>query len=123
MVKSTNIPKLANVLKLLGNQTRIEILLYLTQHGPQHVTAISEALTIHQSALSQQLKTLKLSGLLTAKREGQKIVYAIDNPYSSQFIDSGINLINLGSNHKLSKERGRFYETHSHVLPNQSSST
>jgi ArsR family transcriptional regulator, arsenate/arsenite/antimonite-responsive transcriptional repressor len=61
----------------LADETRLRILDQLAD-GEQCVCDLSGALEASQSRLSFHLKTLKDAGLLTDRREGRWIYYALD---------------------------------------------
>jgi ArsR family transcriptional regulator len=70
---------LINLLKLLGDKTRLEILFALKNEKELCVGSIEENLDISQSYLSQQLKKLQEANLLIVRREGRKKYYEIRN--------------------------------------------
>lgn len=67
------LPKLANLYKLLGNTTRLKILLALAQ-GELCVCDIAHVLGLTVAAASHQLKLLRDQGWL-AMRNDRKMVY------------------------------------------------
>lgn len=70
--------QLAALYKALGDPTRIRILFALLE-GEQCVGDVAALLSMEQSAVSHQLKTLKTAGILRARRDGKSIYYAIAN--------------------------------------------
>lgn len=66
----------SSLLKTLGNPDRLLLLCQLTQ-GEACVSDLEIALGIQQPTLSQQLTVLRNEGLVTTRREGKKIYYAI----------------------------------------------
>ncbi|EKT55973.1 ArsR/SmtB family transcription factor [Providencia sneebia] len=66
----------SSLLKTLGNPDRLLLLCQLTQ-GEACVSDLELALGIQQPTLSQQLTVLRNEGLVTTRREGKKIYYAI----------------------------------------------
>jgi len=70
----------ANLMKALGNESRLMILCLLAQ-GERSVGELNEAVPLSQSALSQQLARLRAQGLVTTRRASQTIYYALaDGP-------------------------------------------
>ncbi|MDY0011901.1 MAG: metalloregulator ArsR/SmtB family transcription factor [Rhodocyclaceae bacterium] len=63
-------------LNLLADPVRRAIFTKLMAK-PLHVNAITEGLPVKQPAVSQQLKTLRSAGLVTAERRGKFIFYAV----------------------------------------------
>jgi DNA-binding transcriptional ArsR family regulator len=66
----------AAVLKALGEPRRVEIL-RLLREGPRAVGEIAADVDVTQQAVSQHLAVLDAAGLVEARREGTKNVYAI----------------------------------------------
>jgi ArsR family transcriptional regulator len=64
------------VLKLLANEDRLLLLCQLSQ-GEMCVGDLEEQLDIRQPTLSQQLGVLRGEGVVSTRREGKKIYYAI----------------------------------------------
>lgn len=61
----------------LSDETRLEIVRLLS-HGERCVCELQEALRAAQSRLSFHLKTLKDAGLVTDRREGRWVYYAVN---------------------------------------------
>lgn len=74
---SSNIELTAQVLKLLGDKTRLTILKILDE-GSCCVSEFVEILEISQPAISQHLRKLKDVGLVEEERKGQWISYSIN---------------------------------------------
>lgn len=66
------------VFKALGDATRLKILKMLAERGEVCVCVFVEELGMGQSAVSHHMGTLKRSGLLKARREGQWIHYSLN---------------------------------------------
>jgi DNA-binding transcriptional ArsR family regulator len=64
-------------LDALGDPTRRAIFEHLLQK-PQAVGELAEAFPISRPAVSQHLKVLVASGLLTVRRDGTRRIYAAD---------------------------------------------
>jgi DNA-binding transcriptional ArsR family regulator len=69
----------ASFLKALAHEGRLAILCHLTE-GERSVTALERLIGQRQAAVSQQLARLRLEGLVTTRREGKAIFYAIQDP-------------------------------------------
>jgi ArsR family transcriptional regulator len=65
------------VLRLIANPKRLMVLCRLAQEGELSVTALSHAVGLGQSALSQHLAKLKADGLVCARRASQTLFYRI----------------------------------------------
>ena len=68
---------LAQVFKLLSDETRLRILLYLAQNGELHVTDLCNKLEQSQPAVSHHLALLRVSGLIESRREGKHNFYSV----------------------------------------------
>lgn len=63
---------------ILGNKQRVRILQYLNMEGPKRVSDISNKLKIEQSAVSHNLKQLRLCHFVQVERQGKERIYAIN---------------------------------------------
>ena len=75
----------ANFLKALSHEGRLMILCHLSS-GEKTVTELERLLESRQAAVSQQLARLRLEGLVSCRREGKTIHYAIQDPKVSRTI-------------------------------------
>lgn len=83
---------MADLFKIFGDATRIRILyaLYDDEHS---VGDIAEALDMTQSAVSHQLKILRTSKLLKARRDGKQIFYSLADEHVHMIMDVGLEHI------------------------------
>src|SRR5690625_3650640 len=79
----------ANLFKALSSPTRIKIL-YLLKQQKLTVTEISEKLIISQSAISHQLRELKLARLVKNTKQGRKMIYELDDDHIHEMFDIAI---------------------------------
>lgn len=79
----------SNLFKALSNPTRIKILFLLKQQLLT-VTQISEKLSISQSAISHQLRELKLARLVKDTKQGREVIYQLDDEHVHQIFDIAI---------------------------------
>ena len=84
--------ELANLYKIFGDASRVKILCALTQ-SEMCVSEISEFLSITQSAVSHQLRILKSSNLVKARREGKNMIYSLVDEHIKTLIDCGMEHI------------------------------
>ncbi|MFO1096364.1 MAG: metalloregulator ArsR/SmtB family transcription factor [Planctomycetaceae bacterium] len=68
---------LVQVFKLLADETRLKILLYLMQEGELHVSALCERLQQSQPAVSHHLALLREAGLIEPRRDGKHNFYSV----------------------------------------------
>jgi ArsR family transcriptional regulator len=69
--------ELVQVFKLLSDETRLRILMYLIQENELHVTALCERLGQSQPAVSHHLALLRVAGLIEARRDGKHNYYSV----------------------------------------------
>lgn len=79
----------AELFKVFGDSTRIRIL-YCLYNGEKNVNEICSCLNMNQSAISHQLKLLKVNKLVKAKRNGKAIYYSLDDKHVFNIINQGI---------------------------------
>lgn len=69
----------ADLLKAMAHPLRIRIVALLV-HGPLHVNAIAERLETKQAVISQQLRILRMRGLVGVERHGGFSHYTLAEP-------------------------------------------
>jgi DNA-binding transcriptional ArsR family regulator len=67
--------------KGIGNVSRYHILEALAK-GPKTVTELVKIAKLSQPSISQHLKTLKACDLVTDKRHGREVLYAVNAEYT-----------------------------------------
>ncbi|WP_396139222.1 ArsR/SmtB family transcription factor [Enterococcus asini] len=80
MRSKTEIEQVSQLFKVLSDPTRLKILLSL-KAGEKNVTAIAEAVSMEQSAVSHQLKLLRENRVVKSRREGKAILYSLDDEH------------------------------------------
>ena len=83
---------LADFFKTFGDTTRVKIL-YALMEQDVCVADLAEAIGATQSAVSHQLRTLKQSRLVRAKREGKNVVYSLSDDHVQSILDQGMTHI------------------------------
>jgi ArsR family transcriptional regulator len=79
-VSDETIKDLAEVFKLLGDQSRLKILLALADEGEMHVGALCDALGgASQPAVSHHLSLMRAHNLVRYRRDGKNNYYRIDS--------------------------------------------
>ena len=69
--------KVSDLMKVLSNKNRLMILCQLVE-GEKSVGALGKLVGLRTPAISQQLALLRKDGLVTTRRDGQTIYYALD---------------------------------------------
>ncbi len=65
----------AQTFQMLGDGTRLRIVILMDQRGELTVTQLCEALGLSQPAISHHLGLLRRTGLIQYRREGKNNVY------------------------------------------------
>lgn len=81
----------ADKLRVLADVTRLSVMETLLD-GPKNVTEINSRLRIDQSLLSHHLKVLREAGLVTSRREGKSVRYAVAPDAAASEAEKGLNL-------------------------------
>ena len=81
---------LASLFKLFGDGTRVRILQALRVHE-LCVCDLACLLGMTKSAISHQLKALRLSNLVRYRREGQNVYYALADEHVEAILDIGLD--------------------------------
>lgn len=78
----------AKMFKALAHPTRVAVMQQLGSHGEATVTVLQEQVDVSsQSCLSQHLKVLRSAGLVSTRRESQRVFYSADAQRLSQAND------------------------------------
>jgi ArsR family transcriptional regulator len=83
---------LADFFKLFGDGTRIGILWALSE-SEMCVCDLCALLKMKQPAVSHQLKNLKQSRIVKARRDGKVIYYSLDDDHIRALLDVGMEHI------------------------------
>jgi DNA-binding transcriptional ArsR family regulator len=78
--------ELAQVFKLLSDETRLRILFYLAQNSELHVTDLCNRLGQSQPAVSHHLALLRVSGLIESRREGKHNFYSVRTDHFGELL-------------------------------------
>ncbi len=71
---------LADFFKLMGDTTRLRLLITLLD-GEARVSDLSDQLNMTLSAISHQLKLLKLAKLVKSRKVGKAVYYSLDDEH------------------------------------------
>lgn len=80
---------LAELYKIFGDSTRVKILFLLFEEE-MCVCDIAQSLSMTTSAISHQLRILKNAKLITFRREGKSIIYALADDHVSKILELGL---------------------------------
>ncbi|MHA7279127.1 ArsR/SmtB family transcription factor [Arthrobacter sp. MDT2-2] len=80
----------AATFRMLADPTRLHILWLLTQ-GPADVGTLVASTGANRTAVSQHLAKLRLSGLVSTRKEARNVVYSIIDGHLARLILEGMN--------------------------------
>jgi len=82
----------AELFKALAHPARIRVLEVLSA-GPRSVGEIQPLVGIELSHLSQQLAVLRRAGLVSARKEGSSVIYAVRDPLVVKLLEVAKQLL------------------------------
>lgn len=80
---------LAELFKIFGDSTRVKIL-YVLFEEETCVCDVAEALNMTVSAISHQLRILKNAKLVKFRRDGKRVLYALDDDHVRRILALGL---------------------------------
>ena len=84
---------LAELFKVFGDSTRVKIL-YALFEAELCVCDIAQMLNLTQSAVSHQLRVLKISRLVKPRKDGKTVFYSLADDHVRKIIAQGMEHIN-----------------------------
>ena len=81
--------ELASLFKMFGDGTRVQIL-HALEHGEMCVCDLAVLLGVTKSAVSHQLKALRLANLVKFRREAQIVYYSLADEHVKEILDKGL---------------------------------
>ena len=86
------VARLVKIFKLLADESRLKILLALAQDGEVHVSALCGMLggptqPVSQPAVSHHLTLMRLTGLVSFRREGKNNFYRLECNLIRELLD------------------------------------
>ena len=87
-----NVDLLSNFFKVMGDTTRLQLLITL-QNGELCVSELSKILDMTLSAISHQLKILKMAHLVKSRKEGKAVYYSLDDDHIYEVLEKSIEHI------------------------------
>ena len=89
MLEEKQLSAVSEFFKVLGDETRMKIINALS-HGELCVSDIAAALGMTQSAVSHQLKLLRMANQVKARREGKSIYYSLDDQHVIDILEEAL---------------------------------
>lgn len=88
-LSATDAERLAEIMQALASPVRLRILSVLRSR-PSTVTELSEQLEFGQTTVSNHLRLLRHLSLVTGRRDGRHIHYALFDDHVSELLDEAI---------------------------------
>ncbi|MFV0350577.1 MAG: ArsR/SmtB family transcription factor [Halodesulfovibrio sp.] len=92
MADDTHITALAELFKLLGDGTRVRMLLALARRE-LCVCDLTAVIGMSQSAVSHQLRYLRAAKLVRFRKEGKNVFYSLDDGHVTSLLLQGLEHI------------------------------
>lgn len=92
LLTPTQAAALADVFKILANDTRLRLLHALVRAGELCVSDLAQAMEMKPQAVSNQLQRLVAQGILGSRRNGNNVYYTLIDPCVSTLLDQGLCL-------------------------------
>ena len=80
--------ELCQVFKLLADETRLRILMYLAQEGELNVTELCERLGQSQPAVSHHLALMRVARIIEPRRDGKHNYYSVREEHFHELMRS-----------------------------------
>jgi ArsR family transcriptional regulator len=97
-VGARTIGGLAQIFRLLADESRLKILMALAQDGELHVTALCDLLGQTQPAVSHHLTLLRMANLVGYRRDGKHNYYRIESRLVGELLEQFFS--DTGNGHK-----------------------
>ena len=99
LLEKQQLSMVSDFFKVLGDETRMKIINALA-HEELCVSDLAAALEMTQSAVSHQLKLLRMAHQVKARREGKSIFYSLDDQHVIDILEEALVHIR----HKMKEE-------------------
>ncbi len=90
-IKKIDFSKEADILKTIGHPVRLKIVAGLLQ-SECCVSDIWGCLELPQAVVSQHLSILRNKGIISGRREGNRTIYNVTNPFAESLINVCIEI-------------------------------
>lgn len=89
LLQTETVGAIADIFKVLGDPTRVRILDVLSR-GEQCVCHLAQLLNLTDSAVSHQLRLLRNTRIVRARRDGRLIYYSLDDKHVLTLFRQGL---------------------------------
>lgn len=86
------ISDLSDFFKVMGDSTRLQLLIAL-QSDEFCVSDLSNVLNMTRSAISHQLKALRLAKLVKSRKDGKTVYYSLDDDHIKEILEKSLEHI------------------------------
>lgn len=93
LIQDETLDDLAEFFKVLGDFTRVKILSCLAIKE-MCVCDVAGALNMTKSAVSHQLRILRQSKLVKARKSGKEVYYSLDDDHVNKIFECGLSHVN-----------------------------
>ena len=87
MLPERDVARVAAVFKLLGDPTRASLLYALLETGELCVCDLAAAVGIAEATVSQALRLLRTTGVVTGRRQGRLVYYRLADAHVRMLLD------------------------------------
>ena len=84
----------AEFFRTMAHPARIRILEVLSQHRELSVQALQQRLSLDQPIVSQQLAKLRAHGVVTTRKQGTTVIYALADPGIADLLTIAKEILN-----------------------------
>jgi DNA-binding transcriptional ArsR family regulator len=81
-----SLPEAADLFRLLGEPTRLRLLVLLGEQGELPVGDLAAACGRSQPAASLHLGLLRRAGVVASRREGKRVYYRLTSPFVAKLL-------------------------------------
>lgn len=92
MLAPEHLNAVSDFFKVLGDETRMKII-HALAHDELCVTDLAAALGMTQSAVSHQLKLLRMANQVKTRRDGKSIYYSLDDQHVLDILEEALTHI------------------------------
>lgn len=93
MLPDSKVRSLADLFKTLGDITRLKLVLAL-MHGELCVCDLAAVTGVSESAVSHQLRILRMQDLVRFRRDGKIMYYTLADAHVRSLFSQGLELVN-----------------------------
>ncbi len=70
-----------------AHRARVVVLVALSRRGPMSAGELQELAGLEQTAMSHQLRTLREANLISSRREGRRVIYALQDEHVARIVE------------------------------------